>query len=60
LQKADLLTSKPDFQKDISLLRTEWHIPSNGFKDQESTEKWHKDFYASENEYFKTCGENDA
>ncbi len=39
-QRTKLLIAKPDFQKDIALLRKKWSIPDNGLSDEESNRKW--------------------
>lgn len=53
-QRAKLLIARPDFQEEIISLRKKFKIPINGFEDQEVNQKWHDNFYQSDDEYFET------
>lgn len=39
-QRAMLLTSRPDFQKDVLHLRKKWKIPTKGIKNEGNYRKW--------------------
>jgi|GEM_PF-5258306 len=53
-QRARLLVSRPDFQEEILELRKRHRIPLGGFTDDETNQKWHNDFYESDDVWFKT------
>lgn len=52
-QRIKLLIIKPDFQEDMLALRKKWKVPQNGIKGNDASEKWHRELYRSEEEYFK-------
>lgn len=52
-QRARLLIARPDFQTEIILLRKKWSIPKNGFKNKELNQKWHHEFYQSDDDFYE-------
>jgi hypothetical protein len=53
-QRAKLLISRPDFQKDILDLRIKWGIPPEGFADDEGYRKWQRKINDDTDKYFET------
>lgn len=53
-QRAKLLISRPDFQKDVLDLRTKWSIPLEGFIDDEGYRKWQIKIRKETDKYFET------
>lgn len=41
-QKLSILVTHPEFKKRIKALRKKWKIPSDGFKTEKQSKKWHK------------------
>ncbi len=52
-QRAKILVATPGFQKEVLIIRKKFNIPLEGLKDQESNQKWYRDFYQSESEFFR-------
>lgn len=53
-QRAKLLISRPDFQEDVLAIRARFKMPSSGFTDDDTNQKWHHEFYQSDDYYFET------
>ncbi|MFH1792693.1 MAG: hypothetical protein ABH819_03615 [Patescibacteria group bacterium] len=52
-QRAKLLIARPDFQDDVLAIRNKFKIPPSGFTDDDTNQKWHHEFYQSDDNYFK-------
>ncbi len=52
-QRARLTLANPDFQKNVAEIRERFSIPQEGIKDNDQSEKWHHNFYLSNDEYFE-------
>lgn len=52
-QRAKLLIARPDFQEDVRAIRIKFKIPPIGFADDEVNQKWHHEFYQSDDEYIE-------
>lgn len=53
-QRAKLLIANPKFQEEVLDIRKKFNIPQNGIKTNEESEKWHHNFYVSDDTYFET------
>ncbi len=54
MQKIKLLVSRPEFQKDILVLREKWDIHKKGFKNEKENQKWNRELWDKEQKYFAT------
>jgi len=46
--------ARPDFQEDVLVIRARFKMPSSGFTDDDANQKWHHEFYQSDDNYFET------
>ena len=53
-QRAKLIIARPDFQENISSLRKKFNIPADGLKGERKIQKWHHEFYQSDDDYHET------
>jgi hypothetical protein len=53
-QRTKLLIARPDFQEDVLAIRARFKMPSSGLTDDEINQKWHHEFYQSDDNYFET------
>jgi len=53
-QRAMLLIANPHFQEEVQEIRKKFKIPIRGIKSNEESEKWHHNFYESDDIYFET------
>ncbi len=51
-QKIKVLINRPDFQKDIALLRNRWKVPKSGLKNERENEEWNQQLLADTDNYY--------